>query len=86
MIPFKALALIATLAVAACSTAEPTWAPDAALASAHYVAPGPKTITLFTVVSTRSGSGAHSGLLINGSERVMFDPAGTAPSGLARAE
>ena len=77
MIPFKALALIATLALAACSTAEPTWAPDAALASAHYVAPGPKTITLFTVVSTRSGSGAHSGLLINGSERVMFDPAGT---------
>ena len=77
MTPFKALALIAALALSACSTAEPVWAPDTAVATAHYVAPGPKTITLFTVVSTRSGSGAHSGLLINGSERVMFDPAGT---------
>lgn len=77
MSPLKALALIATLALAACSTAEPKWAPDAAVASAHYVAPGPKTITLFTVVNVRSGAGAHSGLLINGSERVMFDPAGT---------
>lgn len=34
-------------------------------------------ITLYTVVSTASGSGAHSGLMINGTERIMFDPAGT---------
>ena len=29
------------------------------------------------MVSKRSGSGAHSGLLINGRERILFDPAGT---------
>lgn len=34
-------------------------------------------ITLYTVVSTSSGTGAHSGLLINGTERIIFDPAGT---------
>jgi len=74
---FKALALIALVALGACSTAEPTWAPDDKVAAAHYVAPGPKSITLFTVVNNRNGSGAHSGLLINGSEQVMFDPAGS---------
>jgi hypothetical protein len=77
MSPLKALAALAMLALAACSTAEPKWAPDAAVAAAHYVKEGPKTITLFTVVNNRSGQGAHSGLLINASERVMFDPAGT---------
>lgn len=38
---------------------------------------GPKSISLMTVVNTSSGSGAHSALLIDGPERVIFDPAGT---------
>lgn len=74
---FNAFAVIVALALSACGTAEPKWASDEAMAKAHYVAPAPRSITLFTVVSTRNGSGAHSGLLINGSEQVMFDPAGT---------
>ncbi len=37
---------------------------------------GPK-LTLFTVVDNFRGTGAHAGLLINGSQRVIFDPAGT---------
>ncbi|HMO72812.1 MAG TPA: hypothetical protein PKC84_14440, partial [Paracoccaceae bacterium] len=57
--------------------AEPVWAPDEAVAAARYVHPGPPSITLFTVLATRDGSGAHAGLMINGSERVLFDPAGT---------
>lgn len=75
----KALAVLSLLLLAACATtAEKTWAPDAAVAAARYVKPGPSQVTLFTVVSNRSNAGAHSGLLINGSaERVMFDPAGT---------
>lgn len=64
-------------ALAACGAAEPTWAPDSAVASARYVHDGPPAITLFTVISTRNGSGAHSGLMINGSQRIMFDPAGS---------
>ena len=73
---FKAISVLALVALTACA-AEPKWAPDEAVAKAHFVAEAPRSITLFTVVSTRSGSGAHSGLLINASEQVMFDPAGT---------
>jgi hypothetical protein len=69
-------ALVALLFLAACG-AEPKWASDDAVAQARYVHNAPTAITLFTVLSTRDGSGAHSGLMINGSERIMFDPAGT---------
>jgi len=70
------LALCAVLALAACG-AEPKWASDEAVASARYVHNGPPEITLFTVINNNSEAGAHTGLLINGSERIIFDPAGT---------
>lgn len=75
---FKAFAVLALFALSACA-GDNKWATDAQMAAplAHYVAEPPRTITLFTVQSTRNGSGAHSGLLINASEQVMFDPAGT---------
>lgn len=57
--------------------AEPVWAPDVAVAQARYVAQGPAMVTLITVQSTDTGSGAHTGLMISGSERVVFDPAGS---------
>ncbi len=57
--------------------AEPVWAPDAEIQKRAYSHSGPPEITLYTVVSKRSGSGAHSGLLINSTERILFDPAGT---------
>ena len=69
-------ALFATLFLSACG-AEPIWAPDEAVADARYEHVGPTSVTLYTVLSTRSGAGAHAGLLINGSERVLFYPAGT---------
>lgn len=64
-------------ALTACGAAQPTWAPDDAVTTAHYVHDGPPAVTLFTVVANGSNSGAHSGLLINGSQRIMFDPAGS---------
>jgi len=70
------LALVAMLTLAACG-AESKWATDEQVAQARYVHNGPPSVTLFTVLSTRDGSGAHSGLMINGTERIMFDPAGT---------
>jgi hypothetical protein len=70
------LALSAVAALAACG-ADQTWAPDEAVVAARYVHPGPKSITLLTVVNNRSDGGAHSAILINASERVIFDPAGT---------
>lgn len=70
------LALFALVTLSACG-AEPKWASDEAVQAARYVHDGPNTVTLFTVINNRSGSGAHSGLMINDSERIMFDPAGT---------
>lgn len=70
--------LFLPLILAACGgPAEPVWAPDAVVKQAVYAHDGPPRVTLFTVVSTRNGSGGHSGLMVNGAERVMFDPAGT---------
>lgn len=71
------LCLVALLALSACGGAEPKWASDADVARAAYVHDGPAAITLFTVTNVRSGAGAHSGLLINGAQRIMFDPAGS---------
>lgn len=69
------LSLLALLSLAAC--AEPKWAPEAAVQRAAYRSDEPPSITLFTVVRKSNGSGGHSGLLINGSQRILFDPAGT---------
>lgn len=69
------IALALPLFLANC--AEPVWAPDAAVARARYVSSEPPSITLFTVVRKLGGEGAHSGLMINASQRVVFDPAGT---------
>jgi hypothetical protein len=70
------LSLVALLGLAACG-AEPKWAPQEQVDAARFVAGPPTYITLYTVVNKTSGSGAHSAILVNGSERVMFDPAGT---------
>lgn len=70
------LALLCALALAACG-ADRTWAPESQVSAARFVSDAPPSVTLITVVNDRNGSGAHSGLIINGSERVLFDPAGT---------
>lgn len=71
------LALCLCLLAACGGPAEPVWAPDAAIRKFTHQAGGGPQITLYTVVSKRSGSGAHSSLLINGRTRILFDPAGT---------
>jgi hypothetical protein len=70
------LSLVALLGLAACG-AEPKWAPEEQVQAARYVEGPPTYITLYTVISKSSGSGAHSAILVNASERVIFDPAGT---------
>lgn len=57
--------------------AEEVGAPAADVARAAYVHGGAPSLTLITVLNERSGEGAHTGLMVNGSQRVMFDPAGT---------
>lgn len=74
----KALALVALLALAACGGAATQSTSSAAdVTAARYVHSGPPAITLFTVINNKTGGGAHSGLMINAGERVLFDPAGS---------
>ena len=68
--------VIALGSLAACG-AEPKWAPQEQVDAVRFVEAGPTYITLYTVVNKSTGSGAHSAILVSGSERVIFDPAGT---------
>lgn len=68
--------LVLAFSLAACG-AEPKWAPQDQVDAARFVSSEPPSITLYTVVNTRTGSGAHSAILVSASERVIFDPAGT---------
>ena len=73
-----ALLLIPLILTACGGPAEPLWAPDEAVRKYAYHHDGSSELRLYTVVSTRNGSGAHSGLLITTPrERILFDPAGT---------
>ena len=72
-----ALCIVAALTLSACGTPPAPDASDGEIAVAQHVSDQPPSVTLFTVVRNSSGAGAHSGLLINGSQRVMYDPAGS---------
>ncbi|SMX45751.1 hypothetical protein [Actibacterium lipolyticum] len=70
------LGVFASLFLAGCG-ADSVWAPEEAVRAAAYRPAGPTSITLFTMVNNRSNEGAHSAIMINASQRVIFDPAGT---------
>lgn len=70
--------LLATLTLAGCvGSAEPKWDTDERVAAVRYMHDGPAAITLYTVINNNSEAGAHSALMINASERILFDPAGS---------
>lgn len=73
---FAAFALIAGLAACAEPPAIP-YASDERVEAVAFRAPGPNTLTVMTMVSNRNGKGAHTALMINGSQRIIFDPAGS---------
>lgn len=68
-------ALGCALVLAGCAIYEP--ASPEEISRARYVSEEPPSVTLISMVSNRTGRSAHSALLINGSERVLYDPAGT---------
>lgn len=71
------LVLAAALALSGC-TGDYVWAPDDQVARALHRPEGPAKIALYTVQSTKTGrAGAHSAILVTGSHRALFDPAGT---------
>jgi hypothetical protein len=67
------------LGLAACAPVpEPSQSlTDAELREQIYRHDGPPALTLFTMVNNSNGSGAHTSLMVNGSQRVIFDPAGS---------
>jgi hypothetical protein len=65
------------LFLSACGVAQLPWASDERVQQAAYSNNDPSSITLITVVANGSNSAGHSALLINGSQRVLYDPAGT---------
>jgi hypothetical protein len=74
----KLLILLALpVLLTACVYPDEKTASQQTVVSKRYVAEGPAQMTLFTMISNRTGRGAHTGLMINGSQRVIWDPAGT---------
>ena len=69
-----ALALAAL--VAGC-TGEAVWAPEAEVQRAAYSPDGPPRLSLLTMVSNVNDSGGHTALVVDGAQRLMFDPAGS---------
>jgi len=63
-------------ALAACSTKPVVFASDTAIQSVAYQHPGPKYVQLMSMFNTGTNNGAHTALVINASQRVIFDPAG----------
>lgn len=70
-----ATTLSASLFLVAC--VNNTIAPPAEVAAARFVNEEPPFVSLITMINTKTNSGEHSALLINGSQQVLYDPAGT---------
>ena len=62
--------------LAACSNDTGIDATPEQVAQAVHRAPG-NSLTLITVVNNRTGGGGHTALMVNGSQQVIFDPAGS---------
>ncbi|WP_323784813.1 hypothetical protein [Thalassovita sp.] len=71
------LALCAVTVTAGCVVKKDPPVSDEVLAKSVYRHDGPPALTLYTMVNNSNGAGAHSSLMINGSQRVIFDPAGS---------
>lgn len=75
---FTVMACLAALSVAGCAAnTTKTDASPEVVAQSVYRHDGPPEIRLYTMVNNGSGAGAHSSLMINASQRVIFDPAGS---------
>ncbi|MFY0682809.1 MAG: hypothetical protein JXR13_19740 [Thalassovita sp.] len=71
------LALCALTAVAGCTVKTDPPIADDVFEAATYRHDGPPSLTLYTMINNRTGNGAHASLMVNASQRVIFDPAGS---------
>ncbi|WP_299738246.1 hypothetical protein [uncultured Roseobacter sp.] len=74
----RALMMLAVFAaLTGCAITSPFEASQEKIAASAYIDEGPPKLTVFTMVNNRSGSGGHTALMVSGSQRVIFDPAGS---------
>ncbi len=71
-----ASAVLATPMLMGCSGTS-VWAPDDMVQRARYLGTGDTALVLYTMKNAGSGNGAHTALLVDASQRVLFDPAGS---------
>jgi len=71
-----ALLLGVGLFAAGCASNSGT-APAEEISAAQFSNPEPASVSVITMVNSNSEFGEHSALLINGSQQVIYDPAGT---------
>jgi hypothetical protein len=69
--------LTALAVLAGCSVDNSPDSSVQAVAAAAYQSSEPPSLTVFTMVNNRTGNGGHTSLMVNGSQRVIFDPAGS---------
>ena len=72
----RIVAALALALLAGCG-AEPVWAPDDVVSRALYTTGDQPSLTLYTVIRTSGGEGAHTALMVDNDHRAIFDPAGT---------
>ena len=67
--------MLVIVALSACG-GQSIWAPEEEVQKRTHVSNERPYLMLKTMINNRSGSGGHASLLINGSQVVMYDPAG----------
>lgn len=72
---FTSFLILISVALSGC--AERIYAPDEAVAAARYESAEAPYISLMTMVDRVKEEGAHSAILVNGSQVALYDPAGT---------
>ncbi|MFK7940421.1 MAG: hypothetical protein AB8B82_13660 [Roseovarius sp.] len=69
--------LLCMVMLAACGTNETVFSDEEFVRSKVYRHDGPARITLLTMINNSTGAGAHTSMIINASQRVIWDPAGS---------
>ncbi len=63
--------------LAGCAAQDTSDDSAADIAAVAFRSTKPPSLTIFTMVNNRTGAGGHTALMVNASQRVIFDPAGS---------
>lgn len=72
----RAILLLSLVALVSACGGKSVWAPDEEVEQRRYVSNEEPYLELKSMIHNRTGRGGHSALVINGSQLVMWDPAG----------